>query len=76
MHDSMIIKSKMRDYRVFFVEDFLEPLKEYAKQDTFFMVDALIFETYGARIKSAVSQDRLLAIEANERSKTTGKCQE
>jgi len=76
MHNSMIIKSKMRDYSIFFVEYFLNSLKEYAKQNSFFIVDSLIYETYGDRINATVSQDRLLVIEANERNKTIDKSQE
>lgn len=76
MSDAMLIKSRMEDYRVLFVEDFIKPLREYADQGTFFIIDSLIRESYGSQIASVVKQDRLLVVEANERNKTIGKCQE
>lgn len=76
MPDAMLIKSRMKDYRVLFVEDFLKPLREHAEQGAFFVVDSLIHETYGDRIMSIVPHDHIFIVEANERNKTIGKCQE
>lgn len=76
MYNSMIIKSKMRDYRVFFVEDFLKPLKEYVDQNSFFIVDSLIHKDYGDRLSSFLPQSRLLIVEANENNKTVNQCQQ
>lgn len=76
MPDAMLIKSRMKDYRVLFLEDFLKPLREHAEQGAFFVVDSLIHETYGDRIMSIVPHDHIFIVEANERNKTIGKCQE
>jgi len=76
MYDAILIKSRMKDYRVSFVKDFLKPLREYADQGAFFIIDSLICETYGSQITTIVPQDRILVIKANERNKTIGKCQE
>ncbi|MFH2047088.1 MAG: AroB-related putative sugar phosphate phospholyase (cyclizing) [Pseudomonadota bacterium] len=76
MHDDILIKSRIKDYRVLFVEDFVILLQEYADQGAFFIIDSLILEIYGTRISSVVPQDRILVIKANERNKTINKCQE
>lgn len=75
MSDTMLIKSRMRDYTVFFVSNFYNHLKEYAEQGAFFVIDSLIHKTYGDQINSVVPQDRILIVEANEYNKTIGKCQ-
>jgi len=72
----MIIKSKMRDYRVFFVEDFFKPLQEYVEQSGFFIVDSVVHKEYRDRLSSLLPQSRLLIIEANENNKTVTQCQQ
>ena len=76
MPDALTIKSRMRNYRVLFVEDFVTPLKVCAEKGGFFIIDAVIHEAYVDQINPVVPQDRLLVIEANEKNKTINKCQE
>lgn len=76
MSDAILIKSRMKDYRVSFVSDFLGPLQRYAEQSAFFIIDSFIHNTYGDQIGSFVPQERILVIEASEYNKTIIKCQE
>lgn len=76
MPDPMVIRSRLRDYTVFFVDTFMAPLKEHVDQGCCVIVDAAIREAYADHIDSIVPQDQLLAIEAIERNKTLEKSQE
>lgn len=76
MSDTMLIKSRMKDYRVLFVDDFRKPIQEHAGQGAFIIVDSLIYQAYGDLLFSIIPQDRILIVEANEYNKTIGKCQD
>lgn len=76
MSDAIKIKSRMKDYTVFFVSDFLNPLQKFAEQDAFIVIDSFIYKTYRDEISSFMPQERMLIVEADEHNKTISKCQE
>lgn len=76
MPDEMLIKSRMKDYKVLFVEDYVSSLKECVNEGCYFIIDSIIHEVCMDLINSVIPQDRQLVIEANERNKTVNKCQE
>jgi len=76
MSDPMIIKSRIRDYRVIFIDDFVKPMQKCVDQDSFFIIDAIVHETYGDRIDLIVPNEQMVIVEANERNKSVDKCKE
>lgn len=72
----MVIRSKLREYAVCFVDRFAAPLKKHVDQGCSVIVDAAIREAYAGPIDSVVPKDQLLVIEAIERNKTLEKSQE
>jgi len=76
MCDSLLIKSRFRDYRVNFVDDFIQPLKELVAERAFFIVDAAVWELYKEKLQGLMPDVRLLLIEANEKNKSLDQCRE
>lgn len=76
MSDSLRIKSLFRNYDVHFIGDFTLPLQGLVDQHAFFVIDAIVWDIYREKLKGVISEGRLLLVEANERNKTIGKCQE
>ena len=74
--DSLRIKSLFRNYDVHFIGDFTLPLQGLVDQHAFFVIDAIVWDIYREKLKGVISEGRLLLVEANERNKTIGKCQE
>jgi len=74
MCDSLLIKSLFRDYRVNFVGDFTQPLKELVKERAFFIVDVAVWELYKEKLQGLIPDGRLLLIEANEKNKSLDQC--
>jgi len=66
MPDPMVIRSKLREYAVCFVDSFAAPLKKHVDQGCSVIVDAAIREAYAGPIDSVVPKDQLLVIEAIE----------
>jgi 3-dehydroquinate synthase len=76
MSDSMVIKSLFRDYQVHFINDFTLPLRDLVEQHTFFIIDAIVWETYKEEFKGVIPESRLLIVEATEKNKSLDKCRE
>src|SRR3989338_211369 len=68
--DSFLVKSIFRDYRVEFVDNFADRLKDFAVNGAFFVVDAKVFDSYRQRIGGIIPSERLLLEEATESHKT------
>ncbi len=76
MSDTMLIRSLFRDYNVHFIGDFTGAIKPLAEKNAFFIVDALVWEIYGERIKGVIPDSRYFIVEANEKNKALDKCGE
>jgi len=76
MSDSLRIKSLFRNYKVNFIEDFTQPLRGLVDQHAFFIIDAIVWDIYKAKLKGLIPDGRLLIVEANENNKSLDKCQE
>jgi len=76
MSDSLHIKSLFRNYNVHFIEKFTPPLQELVDQHAFFIIDAIVWDIYNEKLKTAIPEGRLLIVEANENNKSLDKCRE
>lgn len=66
----MIIKANSKDYAVEIYEDF-SFIKQFQQMDnTFYVVDKLLYEIYRNRLFSEIPLDRLYIVEAKEDNKT------
>lgn len=74
--DGFTVKSRLRDYRVFFVDDYPEAIKKHLGLDDFLLIDQEIMRLYGSSLKKLLSADRVLVIEATEKNKTLEYCAE
>ncbi len=76
MPDVLSVHSIFRTYRVQFVEDFAEPLRQLLRDRAVLVCDALVHDLYGTQLAGIAPEGRLLVIEALETNKTLEKCQE
>jgi len=76
MSDTMLIRSLFRDYNVHFIGDFTGAIKPLAEKNAFFIIDALVWEIYGKRMKGVIPDSRYFIVEANEKNKALDKCAE
>ena len=76
MSDLMAIKSKIRDYNVHFVEDFTLSLRNLIEQESFFIIDSIVYGIQKEKIDQLIIPEKRLIIEAHERNKTVDKCLE
>jgi 3-dehydroquinate synthase len=76
MSDALFIKSLFRNYKVNFIEDFTQPLKELVEQRSFFIMDAVVWELYKEKLKGLIPEGFFFIVEANEKSKSLDKCRE
>lgn len=67
---SIKIKSKIRNYYVFFVDDFTKSLTKEFLEKSFFMIDQKIFNLHEKKFKKLFSPENYLIIEATEARKT------
>ncbi len=75
MSKNITIRSKFRDYNVYFVNDFLPILKRQMKNPLFFIIDQTIMELYTDKLKAVWPLNKSIIIEARESTKTVDKCQ-
>ncbi len=76
MSDSLRIKSLFRNYEVNFIGDFTQPLRGLVDQHAFFIIDAIVWDIYKAKLKGLIPDGHLLIVEANENNKSLDKCRE
>lgn len=76
MYDTLLVRSKLREYSVEFVESFKIPLKEHVDSGSFVVCDTNIFRIYEADITPLVPRERLILVESNERNKTLDSCKQ
>ncbi|HPL68428.1 MAG TPA: hypothetical protein PLG94_17970 [Smithellaceae bacterium] len=75
MSDEIPVRSRFRNYTIHFTNDFRRPLQAFAERNCFFVIDSNVYERYGKGF-DAVSDDRLVTIEANEFNKSLEKCRD
>ena len=75
MSEALLIKSKIKDYELRFVNDFIVPLGDQAGKNCFFIIDEKVWELYGRRLKSLLPEGRVFTVQATEFNKTLDYCQ-
>ena len=73
--DKFIVKSRFSDYEVLFVSDFTIPLKQYAANDSLFIIDQKVYGLYKSRIESVLPVEKIILIDAHEINKNIDYCQ-
>jgi len=74
MSDWFTVRSRLRDYRINFVDDFVESLRRET-ESSFFIVDEGVLDLYGRRLKPVLPVDRIVPVRATEQHKTLDHCQ-
>ena len=75
MSDSLLVKSRLKDYSVKFTEHFASALSSHLTDGAFLVCDANVFQLYQKDLEAVVSPERLLLIEPSESNKSLEKCQ-
>lgn len=69
MCEKFTVKSRIRDYEVNFVDDFMPALAAQSER-SFFLVDHKVAELYRTKLEPLLPRGRMVLIEANESNKT------
>ena len=70
MLNTLMIRSKMRDYALESITDFSKKMKDLTEKGSFFIVDTHVYKIYRDKIDTCVPKDRLCLLEATEHHKT------
>ena len=76
MFDTITIKSRIKDYGVNFVDDFVPILKQQINEASFMIIDETIMTLYEAKLKSLLSMSQFCTVEATESNKNINYCQD
>jgi 3-dehydroquinate synthase len=76
MSNGFSVKSRIRDYRVEFVDDFARDVWSKRGEGDFLIIDEKIKSLYGEKLEDLFDRENILTIEANEENKTLTKCEE
>lgn len=74
--DSFTVKSRLRDYRVIFVDNYAEAIREHLATDYFLLIDQEVMRLYGSPLTKHLDADRVMLIDATEKNKTLEYCSE
>jgi 3-dehydroquinate synthase len=74
MSDKLVIRSKLKDYVVEFIDDFTVTIDNLLREDSFLIIDKKVAELYSKGRKSLYLQKRVLVVEATELNKTLDYC--
>jgi 3-dehydroquinate synthase len=75
IRDKFVVKSRFSDYEVIFVNDFTILLKQYAANDSLFIIDQKVYSLYKSRIDSVLPVEKVILIDALEINKNIDYCQ-
>ncbi|MCP4690302.1 MAG: iron-containing alcohol dehydrogenase [Desulfobacterales bacterium] len=76
MSEKLIIKSRLRDYGVDFIDDVEKTIREgHPEETTFFIIDARMLALYETKFPGVLNGDHTLPVEATEQNKTLDYCQ-
>ena len=75
MSETLIIKSKFRDYEVIFIDDFVKTIHKNHDENSFFIVDQGLHEILKNKIKQILSKYPCITVESSEYTKTLDHCQ-
>lgn len=70
MSDVFSVRSRLRNYDVDFVDDFMVELKRQASINTFLMIDSNVYRINKNRLEPLLDRSRYLLIDAAEENKT------
>ena len=76
MFDTITVKSRIKDYDVNFVDDFVPILKQQINEASFMIIDETIMTLYEAKLKSLLSMSQFCTVEATESNKNINYCQD
>lgn len=74
MSKGFVVQSKLRDYEVLFIDDFVSSLKDQVDDKTIALVDSKLFELNKDSWEASLPSNRYIAIEATEINKTIDYC--
>ncbi|KHE94092.1 MAG: iron-containing alcohol dehydrogenase [Candidatus Scalindua rubra] len=74
MSEKFIVKSRLRDYEVCFLEDINSTIEHYANINSFFIIDKRVMDLFGKQISCKLTGERTLIVEAVEQNKTLDYC--
>ena len=75
MSDKLVIRSRLKDYEVKFVNDFAETLRPQVSRDVFLVIDQRVMELYRGRVQHLLPENHVVIVEAIEFNKTVDYCQ-
>lgn len=74
MSNRLRVRSRFRDYAVTFIDDAFASLRD-RDESAFFLVDKLVLDLYGNRLRPILPPARAMAVEATEQLKSMDHCQ-
>lgn len=74
MSEKFIVKSRLRDYEVCFLEDINFDIEHYTNINSFFIIDKRVMDILGKQISCKLTGERILVVEAVEQNKTLDYC--
>lgn len=74
MSEKFIVKSRLKDYEVYFLEDINSAIEHYAKINSFFIIDKRVMDLFGKQISYKLTAERIIIVEAVEQNKTLDYC--
>lgn len=76
MSENITIKSKLKEYKVVFVDDFMDTLGTKANDNSFIVIDQKVLQFYKDRINKMRDRCRIIPVRAIEQNKTLEYCRE
>ncbi len=74
--EKIVIKSRLNDYTISFVDDFLMPLNNELNNGSFLITDSNVYRLYLENSGMDLSSDNVFIVKASERNKSIDKCKE
>ena len=75
MSDSFVVKSRIMDYEVNFVDSFTSSLSDTDLRKSFFIIDEGLLNLYKAKLDNILPEQQILTVEVSEQNKTLDYCQ-
>lgn len=76
MHEDFVVKSRVQDYQVLFVQDFIAAFDGKDRDEVFVIADKVVIDMVNDRLKDLVDERCIHVVEALEEHKTLKKCEE
>jgi len=74
MSKKLLIKSRLKNYEVSFVDGLAEPIKASVKRGDFLFIDEKVDKLYGEKLRGLFAEGSIIALDASEQNKTIDNC--